>query len=411
MQGPEHYQFGPFALDSARRVLSKHEQPVPLTPKAFDVLLALVEHRGEVLDKDQLMQRVWPDQAIEEGNLTVNVSALRKALGERVGEHRYVVTIPGRGYKFAAAVTVGESAATLAPATGDGEPAPAWPVRFALATALFMVLGGASWWFLSGRPVADAETIRSVAVLPFVPVVESDRDESLELGLADVVSTKLAVIRELVVSPATALRRYATSDRDPIRVGRELGVESVLDGTIHRDGQRLRVTARLLLVRDGSARWADQFDVPLGDLLNVEDLLSTQVAQALRGELTGGEAQRLAARGTDSAEAHREYLIGRLHWNRMTLEGWKKSAEHFERAVAADGGYTLAHAGLADAYVSLASDAPPGARSLDRAQQAARMAVKLDPLSTEALVSLGRVQAYYEWDWAAAGHRSGAPSS
>ena len=402
MQGPEHYQFGPFALDSARRVLCKHEQPVPLTPKAFDILLALVERRGEVVDKDQLMQRVWPDQAIEEGNLTVNVSALRKALGDSVGEHRYVVTIPGRGYKFAAPVTVGESVARLAPATGDGERVPTWP-RFALATAVFMVLAGASWWLLSGRPMANAETIRSVAVLPFVHVVESDRDESLELGLADVVSTKLAVIRELVVSPATALRRYATNDRDPIRVGRELGVDSVLDGTIHRDGQRLRITARLLLVRDGSARWADQFDAPFGDLLKLEDLLSTQVARALRGELTGGEAQRLAERGTDSVEAHREYLIGRLHWNRMTLEGWKKSAEHFERAVAADGSYALAHAGLADAYVSLASDAPPESRSLDRAQQAARMAVKLDQLSPEAHVALGRVQAYHEWDWAAAG--------
>ena len=145
-----------------------------LTPKAFDILLALIEHRGDVLDKDQLMQRVWPDQAIEEGNLTVNVSALRKALGERAGEHRYVVTIPGRGYKFAAPVTVGDSVARLAPATGDGERAPTWP-RFALATAVFMVLAGASWWFLSGRPMADAETIHSVAVLPFVHVVESDR--------------------------------------------------------------------------------------------------------------------------------------------------------------------------------------------------------------------------------------------
>ena len=404
MQGhPHHYQFGPFTLDSVRRVLFKDERPVPLTPKAFDVLLALIEHRGEVLDKERLMQRVWPDQAVEEGNLTVNMSALRKALGERAGEHRYVVTIPGRGYKFAPPVRLGDSVTRFGPATPDiATAALTWRIRFVFATAVCVLFAGA-WWLVSGRPAAGGNPIRSVAVLPFVPLVETDRDESLELGLADVVTTKLAVIRELVVSPATALRRYATNDRDPIAVGRELGVDSVLDGTIHRDGQRLRVTARLLLVRDGSARWADRFDAPLADLLKMEELLSTQVAQALRGELTSDETRRLAARETESPEAHREYLIGRFHWNRMTLEGWKKSAEHFERAVAADGGYALAHAGLADAYVSLASDTAPALRSLDRAQQAARMAVKLDPLLTEAHVSLGRVQAYHEWDWSAAG--------
>ena len=411
--------FGPFTLDGRRRVLLKDGQAVALTSKGVEILLALVERAGDIVEKDELFRRVWPNQAVEEGNLTVNIAAIRKALGERAADHRYIATVPGRGYKFVAAVT------TAVPPVDEGDGhgfashsgvtrtapfdqttarhRPRGRTSLAVAAVVVLLALGFWWWSRApSQPDAD-QLIQSLAVLPFRPLVATERDEALELGLADMVAIRLGNIQELIVRPASSVRRFDRPDRDPLAAGRALGVEAVLDGTIHRAGDRVRLTARLLRVRDGSSLWAGSFDGSATNMFEVEDSLSEKVARALRGELTRDEAQRLAKHDTHSVEAHRLYLLGRFHWNKLTPAAWHTSVEHFERAVLLDPSYARAYAGLSDAYASLASDERPDSDSRNRARMAAIKAVELDSGLPEGHVSLGRIKAYYDWDWKAAG--------
>jgi DNA-binding winged helix-turn-helix (wHTH) protein/TolB-like protein/Flp pilus assembly protein TadD len=411
------YRFGPYFLDTQRRLLRKKDQTVPLTPKALDLLTALVERAGVVVDKEDLMRMVWPEQAVEDGNLTVNVSALRKALEERPGDHRYVVTVPGRGYKFASDVmlAVGENREDVPeydPRT-DSAGSPRFATRgkdrlkihSGIALAGLVVLVAA---FLVGvvmrpqQPPSPAQ-IASLAVLPFKSLVPDARDESLELGLADMVITKLGGIERLVVRPTNLIRRYTGQDQDPIAAGRQLSVDAVLEGTIHRAGDRFRITARLLRVGDGTSIWADHFDEATAELFKIEELISGRIARALHIELAPHESSRVTKHYTASPEAYRLYLAGRYQWSRANEKSWKASVDYFERAVAIDPAYSLAYAGLADAWVSLAADAVPAIEAVNRSRRAATKAIELDETLAEAHVSLGRVKAYYDWDWTGAG--------
>ena len=217
------------------------------------------------------------------------------------------------------------------------------------------------------------------------------------------VATRISNLRQLIVRPNASVRRYAAPEQDPLSAGRELQVQSVIEGTIHTVGDRVRVTVRLLRVRDGASLWADRFDEPASDILTLEDSISERVARALRRQLPAAEAQRVALRPTANSEAHRLYLAGRYQWNKLTAEGQKASIRFFEQAVTADPRYALAYAGLSDAYVSLALDVLPPAEAMSKARAAANSALELDENLSEPHVSLGRVKAYYHWDWAGAG--------
>lgn len=246
------YQFGPFHLDPVSRLLLRQGEPVPLMPKAFEMLLVLVENSGRVMEKAELMNALWPDSFVEEANLTVNVSALRKALGESPNQHRYIVTVPGRGYKFVAGVrqagaeaaelsgeeaeknyvAIDDEDATPAPERKNPVAAPAgapanraqksrrvssliWLAVSLLAIALVMV--SFSLWRLR-RPEATGgkAVIRSIAVLPFKPLVADNRDESLEMGIADTLIFRLSSIRGTVVRLISAVRKYTELNQDPL---------------------------------------------------------------------------------------------------------------------------------------------------------------------------------------------------
>ena len=418
------YRFGPFAVDTTRRLLFRGEQTVSLTPKAFDILLALVQHPGEVLDKDELMTAVWPGQALEDANLTVNMSALRKALGERPHEHRYIATVPGRGYKFVATLSTSveidqAGASNRHSVDSDGTAdtdrvarrssrwfwsAFARPRLAPVAALLMAIAASCAWWlFKPAQSAADAH-IRSIAVLPFRPLIETAGDPSLELGLTEMLTTRLSKIDGLVVRLATSFRGSAESEYNARAAGRELNVESVLIGRIQHAGDRIRITVRLIRVRDESALWAEHFDEPFTDLLKIEDSISERIAGALSLELTGDERQQLTRHATENAEAYRLYLLGRFHWSKTNADGWTKSIEHFDQAVSLDPNYALAYTGLADAYLSIAADDSPASTAGLRAKSAATKAVALDDTLAEAHVSLGRVKAYHDWDWDGAGH-------
>jgi len=349
-QSKPSYQFGPFRVDTAERQLLRDGAPVVLTPKVFDLLLALLERRGHVLEKDALMQRVWPDTIVEENNLTVNISALRKALGGRAGELPYIETVPRRGYRFVSAVklleeedaelvvekysalsvtmeeeeverqgdgatgrrgdeAIGwqaneESNLTSPPCDSPVESRPIAPspprrlfrwLLIAAGVAALVVLAAAA---VSGRLSRPADprpgaAVKSIAVLPFKPLTADGRDDSLGLGIADALITRLGNLKQVTVRPTSAVRKYVAQDQEPTSIGRELRVEAVLEGSLQRFDDRIRVRVQLIGVGDGRHLWADQFDEQGTDLFAVQDAISGHLLGALTPGLSGEGPQRL----------------------------------------------------------------------------------------------------------------------
>lgn len=438
------YQFGPFQIDKVNHVLLRDGAPLPLKPKVFDTLLLLVENRGRVLDKDELLSRLWPDTVVEESNLSQNVYLLRKVLGEEPQGEAYIQTMPKRGYRFVASVNEVEDACTDLPPKADFRPhlfiegkhqtkdsagfvaeaeqvmrkeVPAanwwrrqgWSSRRgAMWVAGFLLAFGVAAAFYvritsKSESAASGSAVKSIAVLPFKPLGSDREDENLGFGMADTLITRLSNIKQLVVRPTSAVRKYTSPDQDPATAGRELKVEAVLEGSLQRDGDRVRVTLRLVKASDGSALWAGTFDEWADDFLAVQDRIADKVARTLVPRMTGEERERVARRYTDDAEAYRLYSLGRFHWSKISKEDWPKAVDYFNRAIERDPDYALAYAGLADAYTSIMTVSfLPTAEAMPKAKQAAATALRLDDTLAEAHVSSGRVKAYYEWDWTGA---------
>jgi serine/threonine-protein kinase len=380
--------FAEFRIDPlSRRVWRRDGTPVPMTARVFDTLMYLVEHRGVVVAKDDLIAAIWPDRVVEENNLSQSISALRRALGDRRGGDSSIVTIPGRGYKFIA------------------EPAPR-------PQEVREIASGGSVVPLRRRDSTAARRVPAVvaapanpfpqvlAVLPFRSLAPKRGDESLLMGMADVVIARLGASDGLVVRPSSLVRRYAAAGRDPLAAGRELGADVVLDGGVQRDGARLRVSARLLRVGDGVALWARSFDVQFTNVFEVQDAICEQVCQSLALRLGAEEKRRLTRRDTHDVNAYQCYLSGRHHIARLTAPEIRKGIELFEQATALDPNYALAYAGAADAYrrLPIACDWRP-TEAFPQAQEAAKKALALDPRLAAAHFALGFVRFWYDWNW------------
>jgi DNA-binding winged helix-turn-helix (wHTH) protein/TolB-like protein/tetratricopeptide (TPR) repeat protein len=410
------YAFGTFHIDAVKRLLLRDGKVVPLTPKCFDLLLALVETPTEVIGKDELMKRIWPDSFVEEGNLTYNISMLRKALGEKAGEHQYIVTIPGRGYRFSANVTelqdeeIAESAdpvgdVALKPETHTAEEKTAVPVFWGRQRAVlifgFALLVAAAIYFLSaGRSdqPRSGVAIKSLAVLPFKSLDAGESDEYIGLGMADTLITRLSNLRKVLVRPTSSVLKYIGKDPGFARAGHELDVEAILEGSVRRSEDKIRVTVQLINVRDSSPIWAGTFDAKMTGIFNVEDSIAERVAEALALPLTGVQKDLLAKRYTESYEAYQLYIQGIFFWNQRTRQGIQKAIDYFRQALAKDPNYALAYAGLADCYVL--SSAEEGQRDiLPKAREAATKALEIDNNLSEAHSSLGAVKQRLELDW------------
>jgi DNA-binding winged helix-turn-helix (wHTH) protein/tetratricopeptide (TPR) repeat protein len=363
-------QFGAFRLDPRRRLLLRRGKPVRLTVKAFELLLFLVQNSGRLLEKDELLDAVWPDAAVEESNLAVTISALRRALGDEHGKHKYIVTIPKRGYRFVADVTGaagGEAARSFA--TG-GLPGPA-----------------------DARPLA-----RSILVLPFRAFGRDPGDADLGLGIAEALITRLCQLSGIVVRAARpAPPRQGIED--VAAVGSRLGAKAVLDGTIQRLGDRLRVTMRLVRVRDGAILCADQFDEQASDLLGMQDSVAERIKRTLTTRLIAEDKQRLRGRDTASTNAYHAYLKGRFHWERRTEDSLTRSIACFEQAIREDPAYASAYLGLADCYHLLSYfGAIPPSQAYPRVKAAALKALEYDAALGVAHTTLGCAHLFYEWD-------------
>ncbi|HKF43946.1 MAG TPA: winged helix-turn-helix domain-containing protein [Thermoanaerobaculia bacterium] len=415
------YEFAGFRIDEGRRLLLRNGEAIALTSKTFDTLLALVRQPGKVLSKQQLMKDLWPATHVEEGNLAVNVSVLRKALGESRSDHRFILTVPGVGYRFVAAVEeVLEEGGSRVNGAAPAEPPPPptklpppasaalrpsahffWVALLLLASAAF------AGYRLAGHPAGDPPApgpeapVRSLAVLPFQPLVANRRDEYLGLGMADALITKLSGVRQLIVRPTSAVLRYAGRPADPLAAGREQKVDAVLEGTIEREDESVRMRIRLLRVRDGSSLWSYQCDEAVcSNIFLLQDLVSEKIAEALLVEVTGAERTTLRKHYTENAAAYEAYVRGRYFWNERTSSGLRKAIEWFERAVAEDPNYALAYAGLADSYSLGVWYIPiPASEAVPKMTAAARRALELDDRLAEAHIAMANVHSF-AWEWA-----------
>ena len=420
------FEFGPFRLDCAERVLLRDGQPVPITLKAFDVLMLLVEKNGHLVEKDELMNRVWAGSFVEEGNLKVTVSMLRKALEDNQQENRFIETVPRRGYRFVASVTevstetseivVRErttATITVEDDGGNAQLAPRkvslpqksrnrWLWQIAITSAAVVGLAIAALYFWRNQTTPGPE-LKSVAVLPFRPLVAENRDEALELGMADALISKLSNIKQIVVRPTSSILKYQGNEQDPLAIGREQKVDLLLEGKVQRAENNIRVTVQLVRVADGLPVWAGQFDEKFTNIFSVQDSISRQVANALVSQLSGEQRQQLAKRYTDNVEAYNLYLKGRFFWNKFTPDGLEKSIDYYKQAIALDPNYALAYTGLSGAYnVQGAFGVVPPSQTWIDARRTAQRAVELDESLAEAHSALAGVKLLYDWDWAAA---------
>jgi TolB-like protein len=263
-----------------------------------------------------------------------------------------------------------------------------------------LVIASVSLWRSRNPKVTgDGAVIRSIAVLPFKPLVADNRDESLEMGIADTLIFRLSSIRGIAVRPISAVRKYTDLNQDPLAAGREQQVDGVLDGSIQRVGDRVRVMARLVSVADGAVLWADKGEEEGAGLFAVQDAIAEKLAGSLAPKLTDEERERLTKRYTNNAEAYRLYLLGRYFLNKRTPEGYQKGVEYFQQAIEKDPAYALAHSGLADCYTSLGSwQILPPNESFLKARAAAERALRLDNELAEAHTSLALVKNYTS-DW------------
>jgi DNA-binding winged helix-turn-helix (wHTH) protein/tetratricopeptide (TPR) repeat protein len=373
------YEFDQFRLDAGERVLYANGKPLALSPRLFDTLLALVEMSGRVMEKEELMAKVWADSFVEENNLNKNISALRKLLGDGSEGLRYIETVPRRGYRFIAEVRE--------------------------------VPGGESEWMIARRTrssVVIEEEIESepktqiIAVLPFKTFGVNGSSEYLGLGLADALITRLSAAPQLIVRPTSSIVKYHHTDQDSFIIGRELRVDAVLEGSIRRLESRLRVTVQLVSVKEETALWAEKFDEAFTDIFAVEDAISERVAERLMLRLTSQERRLLTKRHTDNLEAHVSYFKGIYYYSKQTPEGLEKAMQAFTEASLRDPNYALAYTALSGCssmiYFRNVS-APPAKEAALKAKLYAEKALTLDDALAEAHVVYLIATLYYDYDF------------
>jgi TolB-like protein/DNA-binding winged helix-turn-helix (wHTH) protein len=411
----ELYEFGEFRLDPQKRTLWQGEDPVALTPKAFDTLLVLIESGGQLIAKDDLMKAVWPDSFVEESNLTQTIFMLRKALGQ-TRDQGYIVTVPGRGYRFAADVKpVSRTAVPVASAPTAGPAAESSPEReerlryklpvlFGLAAVLLIAFAAYLLWFRP-RPVSAGRTM--LAVMPFQNLTGDPGQEYFSDGMTEEMISQLGNLdpQHLAVIARTSVMLYKTNPKPLDQVGRELGVQYVLEGSVRREGNRLRVTAQLIQLKDQTHLWARNYDRSANDLLAVQQEITQEIADELKLTLDSKRVgnlaiNRAAAPQSTSYQAYDLYLKGRYFLSKRTSESFQQAADYFQQAIAQDSSYAPAYAGLANTYGLMSTWVQVRSNEfMPKARTAALRALALDESLPEAHAALGLIAVNYDYDW------------
>jgi TolB-like protein len=367
------YRFGPFLLDVPDRSLKRHGVAIPLTPKQFDLLVALVTSAGRLVEKDTLLKSVWPDVAVEEGNLTKGIFSLRQLLDQESG--RYIETVPKRGYRFAATVTreaaIAPALSTLPPAASAVPPEPA-PAPFE----------------------------NSIAVMPFSDMSPARDQEFFCEGMSEEIINALGRAPDVRVASYTSSLRFKGKAIDPQSIGRELLVSWLLEGSVRKSGDIVRIAVQLVRASDGFSAWSGRFDRRLDDIFTVQDDIAGMIADTLTKRVANPPGPLVTSK-TSNAEAYSLYLEGRYLWNKRPGDVVWQALDRFERAIALDPGFAPAHAALAGVYGTLGAweyGVLPPAEALAKAKASAARALELDPQLAAGHTAVGYTRLHFDWN-------------
>jgi TolB-like protein/DNA-binding winged helix-turn-helix (wHTH) protein/Flp pilus assembly protein TadD len=418
------YHFGQFVLDSRKQRLSRADLPISVSPKAFDVLLFLVQNSNRLVTKEELLQAVWGDTFVEEGNLAQHVSHLRKALGDNAENPSLIVTITRKGYRFDADVSVDETIDTARKAAAqvptaevqaDTRPIHGLPVttvvsktsssrwKALLVFFLAVLLVGAG--YLSWRYFRDARLPKSqkimLAVLPFENLTGDPGKEYLADGLTEETISQLGRLNpeQLGVIARTSVMGYKTKETRLDQIGRDLSVQYVLENSLRESGDHLRLTAQLIQVKDQTHLWSKDYDYPAKDILTVEDDVANAVAREIQLRLTSKQQAELAQPHPVNPEAFDAYLQGYHYYQGDTDKDADMAAKYFERATQIDPSYALAWAWLSRARAWQAdAGLIPVEEGRLHAREAVERALSLNPNLAEAHEQMARLELYLDYD-------------
>ena len=350
------YEFENYVLLPSQRLLLRNGEPIPLKSKVFETLLTLVSHSGQLLTKTELMDKIWSESFVEEGNLTQNIFILRKIFDEKPHDHRFIVTVPGKGYRFVA------------------------EVREVYETDVEMES--------SRNGNSQNGKIKSLAILPLKFLLPSNSAEKEYLGLAisDSLITQLNMNRLISIRPTEAVIKYAETSKDVAAIGRELEVDTVLSGTIQMSGDKVRANLQLHEIETGNTLWASRIEVESNDFFELQDQISKQAALELTGKLNEDLPHRKMPKDN---ETYQKYVKYRFYWEMRTESGLMTSLEGAKEIVAAEPDFPLGYVCLADAYLLLGHHlflAPE--KVLPKVWSSAKKALELDRSSAEAYATL-----------------------
>ena len=423
------YEFDPFRIDIAERLVLRDGSPVTLPPKAFDILVALVRESGHVLEKRELLDIVWPDTFIEENNLTQYISALRKALGDDRREHRYIETVARRGYRFLAPVRqvrgdgpsliIGSSTRVRVvikeekelreeeTTTERKQPQDAqvstssrglWlsivehrNLAITSATIVLALTAAYVAFLRPGKTRPAAYSPRTLAVLSFRNLKGDAESEFLSYSLADAVASRLGNVNQLVVRPLAYTDKYRTRELELKQIAKELAVEVLLTGSFIKEGDDLRVTAELIDVGKNEVLWRGMMDLKYDKLLTVQDRVANNVIQGLHLKLTPEEVTRVNRNAPQNPQAYEAYLKGRYFWSRRNDPDIRKGISYFRVALEKDPNYAVAHSAIADSYFLLGDHA--------EARVAAKRALEIDDTLADAHTTLAGLYLLGDFNW------------
>jgi DNA-binding winged helix-turn-helix (wHTH) protein/TolB-like protein/Tfp pilus assembly protein PilF len=392
------YEFEDFRLDRVRGVLFRGEEVVNLTPKAVEILRLLVEKRGEIVSKDEIFAKVWPDSFVEEANLSHHIFKLRKALGE-TEERKLIETVPKRGYRFVGELHTDKPLEI--PNVARKKTMRLWIVAI---VAVVLILITISWYFYSRRDATSPEAvtvrdIRSIAVMPFVNESGNEEVEYLSDGMTETLINSLSEIPSLSVKSRPAVFKFKGREIATQTLASELNVQAILFGRLTLRGNDLTLFLSLIDPQSENQIWGKQYVRKLSDLVSLQSEIGRDVAHSLEDRLTAAAEDSLSKNYSKKGDAYRLYLLGDYYWAKFTKEGLLRAEKHYEEAIAIDPNYALAYCGLANTYSVLGVNGHmPAAEAAPKARVAAERAFELAPQLAESHVALGAYKMFFEWN-------------
>jgi TolB-like protein/DNA-binding winged helix-turn-helix (wHTH) protein/Tfp pilus assembly protein PilF len=397
-----------YALDPAAGEIFNRGTKVKLQERPVQLLVALVEKHGEVVTREELRQKLWPDGTFVDFDHSISscVNKLRTALNDSARHPRYIETVGRRGYRFVSPVTYSLPSEQIQSPLEESNPQSSHRVRSILAVlaagvlALTLVAAGLMY---RGSSSHSPHVIRTIAVLPLKNLSSDAEQEYFSEGLTDELITRLASLKGLRVISRTSVMRFKDSVASLPDIARQLKVDAIVEGSVSRSGDRIRVTAQLIDASNDQHIWAESYDRDQRDVLALQNDVALDIAQNINLSLSTGDRARLAAIRPVDQEAHDDYLRGRYHWKKRTSAELAIAVEYFEKAIRRDPSYARAYAGLADCYALMSGYTLRSQQEfMPKARAAAVKAIELDDKLADAHTSLALIAQNYDWDWATA---------